>query len=156
MLPLTCASIAVSESMHSYATSTYGTPREDFSFSPATPRTAAAFSPQRSEGSTTRLEQQNKTTGIYCIVSDAFSPQRSEGSTTTTRGACPPAYKSAAELMCPRSSLSQFLSISLLYQSGVDFKCPFSNLPLKPLTRLIGYGRIRLVVHRISKPPLLT
>jgi hypothetical protein len=25
-----------------------------------------------------------------------------------------------------------------IYQSGVDFKCPYSNRPLKPLTPLIG------------------
>jgi hypothetical protein len=26
-----------------------------------------------------------------------------------------------------------------MYQSGIDFNCPYSNRPLKPLTCLIGF-----------------
>jgi hypothetical protein len=44
-------------------------------------------------------------------------------------------YKSTAELMYPLGL--KMLDFSM-YQSGIDFKCPYSNRPLKPLTPLIG------------------
>jgi hypothetical protein len=44
----------------------------------------------------------------------------------------PRRYKSIAELIDPRSLMLDFS----MYQSGIDFKCPYSNRPLKPLTLL--------------------
>jgi hypothetical protein len=38
-------------------------------------------------------------------------------------------YKSIAELMYPRGLSANFD----MYQSSIDFKCPYSNRPLKPL-----------------------
>jgi hypothetical protein len=38
-----------------------------------------------------------------------------------------------------------------MYQSGVDFKCPYSNRPLSPYP--LNRHNIRLVVHRISESP---
>ena len=43
--------------------------------------------------------------------------------------------KSISELMGAPEAYRPSFSI---YQSGVDFKCPYSTRPLKPLTRLIG------------------
>jgi hypothetical protein len=42
----------------------------------------------------------------------------------------PTRYKPIAELIDPRSLMLDFS----LYQSGIDFKCPYSNRPLNPLT----------------------
>jgi hypothetical protein len=39
-------------------------------------------------------------------------------------------YKSIAKLMLPRSS---YRLNSSIYLTGIDFKCPYSNRPLKPL-----------------------
>ena len=47
---------------------------------------------------------------------------------------CVRLYKSIAELMYPRGLMLNFS----IYQSGIDFKCPSSNRPLKRLTPLIG------------------
>ena len=41
-----------------------------------------------------------------------------------------------------------------MYQSGIDFKCPYSNRPLKPLTPLTGLTQSTLLWYRIAKSPL--
>jgi hypothetical protein len=38
--------------------------------------------------------------------------------------------------------------------SGIDFKCPYLNRPLKPLTLKSAFRNICLVVHRIAEIPL--
>jgi hypothetical protein len=43
-----------------------------------------------------------------------------------------------------------------MYQSGIDFKCPYSTRPLKPLTPLNRLNAIFvLAVDRIAKYPYL-
>ena len=43
-----------------------------------------------------------------------------------------------------------------MYQSGIDFKCPYSSRPLKPLTPLNRLNAIFvLAVDRIAKSPCL-
>jgi hypothetical protein len=43
-----------------------------------------------------------------------------------------------------------------MYQSGIDFKCPYSNRPSKPLTPLNRLNAIFvLAVDRIAKSPYL-
>jgi hypothetical protein len=58
-------------------------------------------------------------------------------------------YKSIAELMYP----SELPVNSSMYQSGIDFRCPYSNRPLKPLTTLIDLWQGLLVVQRIANSP---
>jgi hypothetical protein len=41
-----------------------------------------------------------------------------------------------------------------MYQSGIDFKCPYSNRPLKPLTPRLNAIFV-LAVDRITKSPYL-
>jgi hypothetical protein len=57
-----------------------------------------------------------------------------------------------AELIDPRSFNAEFL----MYQSGIDFKCPYSNRPLMPLTPLNRLNAIFLLAgDRIAKSPYL-
>jgi hypothetical protein len=52
--------------------------------------------------------------------------------------------------MCPRSLMLDFS----MYQSGIDFKCPYSNRPLMPATPLNRLNAIFLLaVDRIAKSP---
>jgi hypothetical protein len=57
-----------------------------------------------------------------------YHPLREEG--VESGGTGLPLYKSIAELMYPRGLMLDFS----IYQSGIDFKCLYSNRPLKPLT----------------------
>jgi hypothetical protein len=42
-----------------------------------------------------------------------------------------------------------------MYQSGIDFKCPYSSRPLKPLRGLIGLTQSLFSGHRFAKSPYL-
>jgi hypothetical protein len=58
-------------------------------------------------------------------------------------------YKPIAELIDPRSLMLDFST----YESGIDFKCPYSSRPLKSLNRLNAI--FVLAVDRIAKSPYL-